>query len=91
MKYFPLVWSGLWRRPARSIFTLLSVVVAFSSLEGCRLIRLAALTTTATSYGYDHSALISERLCLGNSFLGRCGVELNLVVIGAQRGVGADS
>jgi putative ABC transport system permease protein len=29
MKYFPLVWAGLWRRPARSIFTLLSVAVAF--------------------------------------------------------------
>lgn len=29
MKYLPLIWAGLWRRPARSIFTLLSVVVAF--------------------------------------------------------------
>ncbi len=29
MKYFPVVWAGLWRRPARSVFTLLSVVVAF--------------------------------------------------------------
>lgn len=29
MKFFPLVWAGLWRRPARSVFTLLSVAVAF--------------------------------------------------------------
>ena len=29
MKYLPLIWAGLWRRPARSIFTLLSVAVAF--------------------------------------------------------------
>jgi putative ABC transport system permease protein len=29
VKYFPLVWAGLWRRPARSIFTLFSVVTAF--------------------------------------------------------------
>ena len=29
MKYVPLVWAGLWRRPARTIFTLLSIVVAF--------------------------------------------------------------
>src|SRR5215467_2566124 len=29
MKYFPLVWAGLWRKPARTIFTLLSIVVAF--------------------------------------------------------------
>jgi len=29
MRYFPLVWAGLWRRPARTIFTFLSIVVAF--------------------------------------------------------------
>lgn len=29
MKYFPLVWAGLWRKPARTILTLLSVAVAF--------------------------------------------------------------
>lgn len=29
MKYFPLVWSGLWRNRVRTIFTLLSIVVAF--------------------------------------------------------------
>jgi putative ABC transport system permease protein len=29
MKYLPLIWAGLRRKPARSIFTLLSVVVAF--------------------------------------------------------------
>jgi putative ABC transport system permease protein len=29
MKYFPLVWANLWRKKARTIFTLLSIVVAF--------------------------------------------------------------
>lgn len=29
MKYLPLLWSGLWRRKARTIFTMLSIVVAF--------------------------------------------------------------
>jgi putative ABC transport system permease protein len=29
MKYFPLVWSGLWRRPVRTVLTVLSVVTAF--------------------------------------------------------------
>jgi putative ABC transport system permease protein len=29
VKYFPLIWAGLRRKPARSIFTLLSIVVAF--------------------------------------------------------------
>ena len=29
MKYFPLVWAGLWRKRTRTIFTLLSILVAF--------------------------------------------------------------
>jgi putative ABC transport system permease protein len=29
LKYLPLVWNGLWRRRARTIFTLLSIAVAF--------------------------------------------------------------
>ncbi len=29
MKYLPLLWAALWRRRARTIFTLLSIVVAF--------------------------------------------------------------
>jgi putative ABC transport system permease protein len=29
MRYFGLVWAGLWRKRARTIFTLLSIVVAF--------------------------------------------------------------
>ena len=30
MKYFPLVWAALMRRPARAILTLLSVMIAFT-------------------------------------------------------------
>ena len=29
MKYFPLIWAGLWRKKARTLFTMLSIVVAF--------------------------------------------------------------
>lgn len=29
MKYLPLVWNGLWRRRAQTLFTLLSIAVAF--------------------------------------------------------------
>jgi putative ABC transport system permease protein len=29
MKYFSLVWAGLWRKRARTIFTMLSIIVAF--------------------------------------------------------------
>jgi putative ABC transport system permease protein len=30
MKYFPLVWAALWRKPAHTILTLLSVIAAFT-------------------------------------------------------------
>jgi len=29
MKYFPLIWATLWRKKTRTVFTLLSVVIAF--------------------------------------------------------------
>jgi putative ABC transport system permease protein len=29
MKYLPLIWAGLWRKPVRTVLTLLSIVVAF--------------------------------------------------------------
>jgi putative ABC transport system permease protein len=29
LRFLPLVWAGLWRRPARTVFTALSVIVAF--------------------------------------------------------------
>ncbi|MGH8176092.1 MAG: ABC transporter permease, partial [Steroidobacter sp.] len=29
MKFFPLIWAGLWRKRTRTIFTMLSIVVAF--------------------------------------------------------------
>ena len=30
MKYFPLIWAALWRRPAHTILTFLSVIAAFT-------------------------------------------------------------
>ncbi len=29
MKFFPLVWAGLWRRPVRSILTAICIAIAF--------------------------------------------------------------
>jgi putative ABC transport system permease protein len=29
VKYFPLIWAGLWRKPVRTILTVLSITVAF--------------------------------------------------------------
>ncbi|HLF11689.1 MAG TPA: ABC transporter permease [Gammaproteobacteria bacterium] len=34
MKYFPLIWAGLWRKRVRTVLTLLSVVVAFLLFGG---------------------------------------------------------
>lgn len=39
MKFLPLVWAGLWRKPARTILTVLSIAVAFTLfglLQGIR-------------------------------------------------------
>jgi putative ABC transport system permease protein len=29
MKYLPLPWAGLWRKPIRTVLTVLSIAVAF--------------------------------------------------------------
>ena len=29
MKFLPLIWAGVWRKPARAVFTLLAIVAAF--------------------------------------------------------------
>ena len=29
MKFFPLVWAGLWRKRVRTVLTMLSVAIAF--------------------------------------------------------------
>ena len=29
MKYFGLVWAGLWRKKTRTVFTMISIVIAF--------------------------------------------------------------
>ena len=30
VKYLPLIWSGIWRKPARTALVLLQVAVAFA-------------------------------------------------------------
>jgi putative ABC transport system permease protein len=30
LKYFPLIWAALWRKPAEFVLTLLSVTAAFT-------------------------------------------------------------
>ena len=56
MKYFPLLWSSLWRKKVRTIFTLLSIFVAFL------LFGLLMTIRTAFSFGVDIAGL--DRLVL---------------------------
>ena len=63
MKYIPLVLAGLWRKPARTIFTFLSVMVAFI-LFGI----LSGLDS-----GFDHIVSVSrlDRIFVDPRFGGR--------------------
>jgi putative ABC transport system permease protein len=56
MKYLPLLWRNLWRKKVRTIFTLLSVFVAFL------LFGLLMTIRTAFSFGVDIAGL--DRLVL---------------------------
>ena len=56
MKFFPLLWSSLWRKKIRTIFTLLSVFVAFLLFGILMTIR------TAFSFGVDIAGV--DRLVL---------------------------
>ncbi len=56
MKYFPLLWKSLWRKKIRTIFTLLSIFVAFL------LFGLLMTIRTAFSFGVDIAGL--DRLVL---------------------------
>src|SRR6187431_2177983 len=56
MKYLPLLWSSLWRKKVRTIFTLLSIFVAFL------LFGLLMTIRTAFSIGVDLAGL--DRLVL---------------------------
>ena len=56
MKFFPLLWSSLWRKQVRTIFTLLAVFVAFV------LFGLLMTIRTAFSFGVEIAGL--DRLVL---------------------------
>lgn len=56
MKFFPLLWSSLWRKKIRTVFTLLAVFVAFV------LFGLLMTIRTAFSFGVDIAGL--DRLVL---------------------------
>ena len=55
MKYVPLIWSSLSRRKVRTLFTLLSIVIAFV------LFNYLSAVSVAFSMGVDVAG--SDRLC----------------------------
>ena len=82
MKFLPLVWRNVWRRKFRTIFTLLSIFVAFL-LFGLLMTIRTAFTFGVDIAGLDRLVLIhkvSLIMPLPVSYLGRLqqtpGVEL---------------
>ena len=59
MKFFPLLWSSLWRKKIRTIFTLLSVFVAFL-LFGILMTIRTAFTFGVEIAGADRLVLINK-------------------------------
>ena len=51
MKFFPLVWAGLWRRPVRSILTAICIAIAFVLLG----------LLQGVNAGFERSIASSER------------------------------
>jgi putative ABC transport system permease protein len=82
MKYLPLIWKSLWRRKVRTIFTLLSIFIAFL-LFGILMTIRAAFSIGVDLAGMDRLILIhkiSLIMPLPQSYEGRLetvpGVEL---------------
>jgi len=61
MKYLPLIWATLWRKKARTIFTLLSIVVAF--------LLFGVLETVAYAFAHPSTGLSgSDQLITTNKY-----------------------
>jgi putative ABC transport system permease protein len=59
VKFLPLIWSGLWRKRTRTIFTLLSIVTAFllfGMLQGV----LAAFDKSVAAAAVDRLTVVSK-------------------------------
>ena len=62
MKYLPLIWSGLWRKPGRTILIFLQVAVAFALfgvLQGLKTGVTHAVSTARADLLIVHSRLSS--------------------------------
>jgi putative ABC transport system permease protein len=59
MKYIPLVWKNLWRRPFRTTFTFLVIVVSFILFGGLMTVR-AAFSLGVELLGQDRLIIIHK-------------------------------
>ena len=67
MKFLPLIWSGIWRKPARTILTLMKVIFAFALfgvLQGMKMGVDQAIADARADVLYVAPAASGERLCL---------------------------
>jgi putative ABC transport system permease protein len=60
MKYLTLVWASLWRRKARTILTLLSVLVAFLLFGLLDTVRTTFVNAGQTAAGRDRLVVLSR-------------------------------
>ena len=60
MKFLPLIWKNLWRRKFRTIFTLLSIFVAFLLFGLLMTIRDGVQRSASTSPALDRLVLIHK-------------------------------
>jgi len=59
MKYFPLIWKNVWRRPFRTIFTFLVIIVSFALFGGLMTVR-AAFSLGVELLGQDRLIIIHK-------------------------------
>ena len=59
MKFFPLIWTNVWRRKIRTTFTLLSIFIAFL-LFGIVMTIRAAFSLGVEIAGIDRLVLINK-------------------------------
>src|ERR1700722_7823576 len=63
LKYFPLIWAALWRRPAHTILILLSVIAAFA-LFGI-MIGFNASVQRIVNGAFPERVYVYSRFCSG--------------------------
>ncbi|HTV78088.1 MAG TPA: ABC transporter permease [Steroidobacteraceae bacterium] len=77
VKYFPLVWAGLWRRPTRTVLTALCILLAFMLLG----------LLQGVNAGFEHAIASAHRESLITRTRVRGGAPMPIAAIPAIRSV----